>query len=121
MKILVHYPFDNAQVEAMRQLAQRCGDHTLYFAKEQEQAIGLAGEIEALLGHFPPALCAAAPNLKWIQSFSAGMNNFLFDAKVEGGYNCQILRIAFIPACVSFPVRRAVSPGPGNAPRHQRP
>jgi len=38
-----------------------------------------------------------------------GINNLVFDATVEGGNNCQILRVAFIPAGVSFPVRRAVS------------
>lgn len=38
-----------------------------------------------------------------------GINNVVFDAKVAGGNNCQILRIAFIPAGVSFPIRRAVS------------
>ena len=38
-----------------------------------------------------------------------GLNNVVFDAKAAGGNNCQILRVAFIPAGVSFPVRRAVS------------
>ncbi len=38
-----------------------------------------------------------------------GINNVVFDAKAEGGNNCQILRVAFIPAGVSFPTRRAVS------------
>ncbi len=38
-----------------------------------------------------------------------GLNNLVFDAKVAGGNNCQILRVAFIPAGISFPTRRAVS------------
>ncbi len=38
-----------------------------------------------------------------------GVNNLVFDATVEGGNNCQILRIAFLPAGVSFPLRRAIS------------
>jgi len=38
-----------------------------------------------------------------------GVNNLVFDAAVAGGNNCQILRVAFIPAGIAFPQRRAVS------------
>jgi len=45
---------------------------------DDAEAERLVGDVEALVGHFRPAVCAAAPKLKWIQSFSAGMDNFLF-------------------------------------------
>jgi hypothetical protein len=38
-----------------------------------------------------------------------GVNNLVFDAACAGANNCQILRIAFVPAAVAFPNRRAVS------------
>jgi hypothetical protein len=38
-----------------------------------------------------------------------GVNNLVFDAACAGANNCQILRIAFVPAAVAFPSRRAVS------------
>jgi hypothetical protein len=38
-----------------------------------------------------------------------GSNNLIFDAAVKAGNNCQILRIAFIPAGIAFPNRRAVA------------
>ena len=38
-----------------------------------------------------------------------GSNNLIFDSAVKAGNNCQILRIAFIPAGIAFPNRRAVA------------
>lgn len=37
-----------------------------------------------------------------------GVNNLVFDAGVQGGNNCQILRIAFSAGGVAFPNRRAI-------------
>lgn len=82
MQILVYYPFTPEQVQAFRELGESKG-HTVHFAESEEQACELAADVEVLLGHFPPAVCAAAPNLRWIQSFSAGMDKFLFPEIVE--------------------------------------
>ena len=79
MHILVQYPFDDEQIEAMRRLVESYGDHQISFAKNEEEALDFAAKTEVLLGHFTPSVCAAAPRLKWIQSFSAGMNDFLFE------------------------------------------
>lgn len=38
-----------------------------------------------------------------------GSDNLIFDAKVQAGSNCQILRGAFVPAATAFGNRRAVS------------
>jgi phosphoglycerate dehydrogenase-like enzyme len=78
VKILLHYPFDEAQVNAFKEVAKRCGNHEVLFTNDDNEAICLAGDVSVLIGHFKPEVCAAAPRLKWIQSFSAGMDNFLF-------------------------------------------
>lgn len=78
MKILVHFPFDAQQLESLRQLARQHGGHELFHATTEEEALRLAPQIQVLLGHFLPSVCAAAPHLHWVQSFSAGMDKFLF-------------------------------------------
>ncbi len=78
MKILVYYPFTPEQVDAFRSLAQSQGNHEVIFAEDDAAAIANAADVEVILGRFPKELCAAAPNLRWIQSFSAGMDKFLY-------------------------------------------
>ncbi len=83
MKILIYYPFTPEQVNAFRTLAQRQGNHEVIFAQDDTSAIANAADVEVILGRFPKELCAAAPNLRWIQSFSAGMDKFLFPEIIE--------------------------------------
>ena len=84
MKVLVYYPaFTEEQVEACRKLVASLGDHTLYIATNDAEALAAAPEVDAILGHFPPAVCAAAPKLRWVQSFSTGMDKFLFPEIIE--------------------------------------
>jgi len=83
VKILVYYPFTPEQVDAFRALAHRQGDHELIFAEDEASAIAHAADVEVILGRFPKELCAAAPNLRWIQSFSTGMDKFLFPEIIE--------------------------------------
>ena len=83
MKILIQYPFTDEEHEQFRQLALEFGGHEVLVAKDEEEAIALASEVEVILGHFQPPVCAAAPNLDWIQSFSTGMDKFLFPEIVE--------------------------------------
>lgn len=82
MHILIHYPFTREQVDEFTKLAQSHG-HTVSWAEDDETAIAAAPEAEVILGHFRPAVCAAAPKLRWIQSFSAGMDKFLFPEIIE--------------------------------------
>ncbi|MCB0106267.1 MAG: D-2-hydroxyacid dehydrogenase [Caldilineaceae bacterium] len=83
MKILVYYPFTPEQIAAFRTLAQQQGGHEILFAEDEASAVAHAGEVEVILGRFPPAVCAAAPKLRWIQSFSTGMDKFLFPEIIE--------------------------------------
>ena len=78
MKILVHFAFTEDQLSALQELAARHGDHEIIHATSEEEAVAAAPEIEVILGRFLPSVCAAAPNLRWIQSFSTGMDKFLF-------------------------------------------
>ncbi|NKB65475.1 MAG: D-2-hydroxyacid dehydrogenase [Candidatus Latescibacteria bacterium] len=78
MRIMIHFPFDEDQIEAFRTLAAQYGDHEVVHVANEEEALPLAAETDILLGHFPAAICAVASQLRWIQSFSAGMDNFLF-------------------------------------------
>jgi phosphoglycerate dehydrogenase-like enzyme len=77
MKILIHYPFTPDQVEALQQLARQY-DYEAIHTNDDKIALSVAPEIEVILGWFKPPVCAAAPNLRWIQSFSTGMEKFLF-------------------------------------------
>lgn len=83
MNILVQYPFEEEQVESLKSLALNSGPHQLFHTNDDDEAVALAADIEVIIGHFKPAVCAAAPNLRWIQSFSAGMDKFLFPEIIE--------------------------------------
>ncbi|MFH1568997.1 MAG: D-2-hydroxyacid dehydrogenase [Gemmatimonadota bacterium] len=83
MKVLAYFPFSEERLSQLSTLAARCGDHVVVTARTEEEAVAMAPGCEALLGYFTPAVCAAAPQLKWIQSFSAGMDKFLFPEIVE--------------------------------------
>ncbi|HXF63173.1 MAG TPA: D-2-hydroxyacid dehydrogenase [Caldilineaceae bacterium] len=83
MQILIHYPFTPEQVESFRRLAAELGGHTVVFAEDEPSALQAAPETEVILGSFLPSVCAAAPKLRWIQSFSTGMDKFLFPAIIE--------------------------------------
>lgn len=82
MKILIHYPFAEDDVAEFRRIAGAAG-HQVIHANSEEEALAVAPEIEVILGHFLPSVCAVAPKLRWIQSFSAGMDKFLFPALAE--------------------------------------
>ena len=83
MRILVHYRFTDEQIERIREIAGALGDHEVVYAESEEEAVQMAPEAEVIIGHFLPSVCAAAPKLRWVQSFSAGMDKFLFPEMVE--------------------------------------
>ncbi len=82
MHILVHFDFQPDQIERFQEIASSHGDHRVLHTTDEAEAVQIAREhaesLEVLMGRFELAVCAAAPNLRWIQSFSAGMDNFLF-------------------------------------------
>ena len=78
MQILIHFNFSDVQCDEFRRVARENGSHEVLIADDEEQAVAMAAEVEVILGHFRPAVCAATPVLRWVQSFSAGMDKFLF-------------------------------------------
>lgn len=82
MNILVHYSFEPEQFEEFKALGAQHG-HAVVCVTEEADAVAAAPEAEVILGHFKPAVCAAAPKLRWVQSFSAGMDKFLFPEIIE--------------------------------------
>ena len=80
MKVLVFYPFDDAQIDGLRSAAPTA---EILHARTEEEAVRFAAEAEALLGHFPPSVFAAGKRLRWVQSYSAGMDNFLYPAVTD--------------------------------------
>ena len=83
MRILVHYRFTEEQVDRIREIAGALGGHEVVHTESEEEAVRMAPEAEVIIGHFLPSVCAAAPKLRWVQSFSAGMDKFLFPEMVE--------------------------------------
>jgi phosphoglycerate dehydrogenase-like enzyme len=80
MHILIHYPFTADEIEEFRQVA---AGHRVSHVTTADEALALAADAEVIMGYFLPPVCAAAPNLRWVQSYSAGMDNFLFPEIVE--------------------------------------
>ena len=84
MKILIHYPhFTDDQVKHIQKLAADIGEHEVIYAISDEEALSHAAEVEALMGLIRPEVFAAAPNLRWAQSFSTGLDNVLFPELIE--------------------------------------
>ena len=82
MKILVHYAFTDEQVDELRTIATEYG-HDLYYAADETAAIEQVPGCECLLGLFNENVTRAGDQLRWIQSFSAGMDNFLYPEIIE--------------------------------------
>ncbi len=82
MKILVYYPFTADQVDALRAIAVHQG-HELKFAADEDEATEQVSDCQALMGLFTERITAAGQQLRWIQSFSAGMDNFLYPEIID--------------------------------------
>ena len=83
MRILVFFPFSPEQITELTDLARSLGDHEILHADNEQEASRLVSDCEVILGHFPEPVTTAAGNLRWIQSFSAGMDKFLYPAVIE--------------------------------------
>lgn len=83
MKIVVYYPFTGEQIAEFRSLAQRYGEHVVVHVDDEGQARSQAVDAEVILGHFPESVTTAAADLRWVQSYSAGMDKFLYTAIIE--------------------------------------
>lgn len=83
MKIVIHYAFTPEQIDAFRVLAARTGGHEVIHVTNEAEAVANVDDAEVLLGWFSKPVCAAAEELRWIQSFSTGMDHWLFPEIIE--------------------------------------
>lgn len=83
MKIVIHYAFTPEQIDAFRALAARTGGHEVIHVANEAESVANVSEAEVLLGWFSKPVCAAAEDLRWIQSFSTGMDHWLFPEIIE--------------------------------------
>jgi phosphoglycerate dehydrogenase-like enzyme len=80
MKIVIHPPVDAARLERLRSAAPSV---TFVNAADEAQAIQSVADADAYLGKITPPILAAAGRLRWVQSFTASLEHYLFPALVE--------------------------------------
>lgn len=83
MKVIVYYGFTEEELDEMKEMVSRLGDHRLVHVSTDEEAMADIADAEVLMGHFPAGVTSAGKRLRWIQSFSAGMDKLLYPGIVE--------------------------------------
>ena len=80
MKIVIHPALGDPRLLRLRAAAPSA---ELVDAPDEEAARRAVADAEAFLGKITPALLAAAPRLRWVQSFTASLEHYLFPALIE--------------------------------------
>lgn len=80
MKIVVHPPLDAARLERLRAAAPAA---EWVNAADEAAARAAVPDADAFLGKITPPVLAAAGRLRWVQSFTASLEHYLFPALVE--------------------------------------
>ena len=80
MKLVIHPPVDDQRLAKIRQAA---GDMTVANCAEPPQAQTEIADADAFFGKITPELLAAATKLRWVQSPTASLEHYVFDALVE--------------------------------------
>jgi phosphoglycerate dehydrogenase-like enzyme len=75
MKIVIHPAVDPDRLEALKTAAP--GAEWVNAADEAEAVAAIAGA-DALLGKVTPAILAGADGLRWVQSFTASLEHYIF-------------------------------------------
>jgi phosphoglycerate dehydrogenase-like enzyme len=80
MKIVIHPPVEPDRLSLLRQAAPGAR-----FANSVDEldAVCEAADADAFLGKITPPILAAATRLRWVQSFTASLEHYLFPALVE--------------------------------------
>ena len=77
MKVVIHPPVDPARLARLRAAAPAA---TFVNAADEPAALREAADADAFLGKITPAMLAAAGRLRWVQSFTASLEHYLFPA-----------------------------------------
>jgi phosphoglycerate dehydrogenase-like enzyme len=75
MKIVIHPPVDDPRLAAIREAA---GNARVVNAPDEAAALAEIGDADAFLGKITPRLLAAALKLRWVQSFTASLEHYVF-------------------------------------------
>jgi len=75
VKIVVHPPVDEARLAKLRAAA---GAALLVNARDEAGALSEIPDADAFLGKITPGLLAAARRLRWVQSFTASLEHYMF-------------------------------------------
>jgi phosphoglycerate dehydrogenase-like enzyme len=75
MKIVIHPPVEPARLERITAAA---GAATVVNAADANAALAAVPDADAFLGKITPPLLAAAQRLRWVQSFTASLEHYVF-------------------------------------------
>jgi phosphoglycerate dehydrogenase-like enzyme len=85
MKIVIHPPIDATRFEKLQATAPQV---RFVNAPDADAALAEMGEADAFLGKITPAMLAAATRLRWVQSFTASLEHYVFPELVA--HPCQL-------------------------------
>jgi phosphoglycerate dehydrogenase-like enzyme len=80
MKLVIYPPVDS---ERLRLLREAAAPASVLNALDESEAVREAGNADALLGKITPAILANAGQLRWVQSFTASLEHYIFPALAE--------------------------------------
>lgn len=80
MKLVIHPPVDP---DRLARLTAAAGPAVVVNAADEATAVNEVADADAFLGKITPPVLAAAQRLRWVQSFTASLEHYLFPALVE--------------------------------------
>jgi phosphoglycerate dehydrogenase-like enzyme len=80
MKLVIHPPVDAARLARIREAAAGA---QVVNAEDEARARAEAPDADAFLGKITPAVLAAARRLRWVQSFTASLEHYVFPDLVK--------------------------------------
>lgn len=80
IKLVIHPPIDDARLGQVRAAAQNA---TVVNAATADEALANMPDADAFFGKLTPPLLAASTRLKWVQSPTASLEHYVFDALIE--------------------------------------
>lgn len=80
MKLLVYPAIDEQALQEIQSVSDKV---EILNIQEENDALGVMDEVDALYGTITPALLARAKKLRWIQTPIAGLEHYLFPALIE--------------------------------------
>ena len=80
MKIVLHPPVEPERLEKIERVA---GAMRVVNAADEQAAVSALADADAFFGKITPAMLAAAPRLRWVQSPTASLEHTMFHALVH--------------------------------------